>query len=56
MMSKVVVAVALMEEVAAFQAPAVKASGKAVKAAMFEEGDIGAPSTPRRASTARGRA
>jgi len=41
MMSKVFVAVALMEEVAAFQAPAFKASTQGVKAAMFEEGDIG---------------
>merc|ERR1719191_590149 len=41
MMSKVVVAVALIEEVAAFQAPAMKASPKAVKASMFEEGDLG---------------
>merc|ERR1719284_932333 len=41
MLSKAVVALALLEEVAAFQAPAVKASSKAVKATMFEEGDIG---------------
>merc|ERR1719316_1888240 len=41
MMSKAVVALALLEEVAAFQAPAMKASTKAVQASMFEEGDIG---------------
>merc|ERR1719460_2495910 len=40
-MSKAIVALALLEEVAAFQAPAMKASTKAVKASMFEEGDIG---------------
>ena len=42
MMSKAIVALALLEEAAAFQAPAVKASTKALKAVMFEEGDIGA--------------
>jgi len=41
MLSKAVVALALIEEVSAFQAPAMKASAKAVKATMFEEGDIG---------------
>ena len=41
MLSKSVVALALIESTQAFQAPAMKASGKTVKAAMFEEGDIG---------------
>ena len=41
MFSKSVVALALFDQVNAFQAPAVKASAKAVKATMFEEGDIG---------------
>ncbi len=41
MMSKTVVALALLESASAFQAPALKASTKAVGATMFSEGDIG---------------
>merc|ERR1719460_2321523 len=41
MMSKSVVALALLESVQAFQAPAVRAPTKSVGATMFEEGDIG---------------
>ena len=41
MMSKSVAALALLESVSAFQAPAMKASTKAVSATMFAEGDIG---------------
>ena len=36
-----VVSLALLEAVSAFQAPALRASSKAVQASMFEEGDIG---------------
>jgi len=41
MLYKSVAALALLESVNAFQAPAVKATTKAVGATMFEEGDIG---------------
>ena len=41
MMSKAVVALAMLESVNAFQAPAMKASTKAVSATMFSEGDLG---------------
>merc|ERR1719235_930370 len=41
MKSSAVVALALLESVHAFQAPAMKASTRSVGASMFEEGDIG---------------
>jgi len=41
MQSAAVVALALLESVSAFQAPALKASTRAVAASMFSEGDIG---------------
>jgi light-harvesting complex I chlorophyll a/b binding protein 1 len=41
MQSSAVVALALLESVSAFQAPAMKASTKAVGATMFSEGDLG---------------
>jgi len=41
MQSAAVVALALLESVSAFQAPAMKASTKAVGATMFSEGDLG---------------
>ena len=41
MQNVAVVALALLESVSAFQAPAMKASTKAVAASMFSEGDIG---------------
>jgi len=41
MQNVAVVALALLESVSAFQAPALRASSKAVQASMFEEGDIG---------------
>ena len=41
MQNVAVVALALLESVSAFQAPAMKASTKAVGATMFSEGDIG---------------
>ena len=41
MQTTAVVALALLESVSAFQAPAMKASTKAVGATMFSEGDIG---------------
>ena len=41
MMKSAVVALALLESTEAFQAPALKASTKAVSATMFKEGDIG---------------
>merc|ERR1719454_2870346 len=41
MMKSAVVALALLESAEAFQAPALKASTKAVSATMFKEGDIG---------------
>jgi len=41
MKSSAVVALALLESVNAFQAPAMKASARSVAASMFEEGDIG---------------
>jgi light-harvesting complex I chlorophyll a/b binding protein 1 len=41
MQNVAVVALALLESAAAFQAPALKASSKAVQATMFAEGDIG---------------
>ena len=41
MQKSAVVALALLESASAFQAPALKASTKAVQASMFEEGDIG---------------
>merc|ERR1719443_297075 len=40
-MSKAVVALALLESVNAFQAPAVKAASRSVAATMFSEGDLG---------------
>ena len=40
-MKSAAVALALLESVNAFQAPAMKASTRAVGATMFEEGDIG---------------
>ena len=41
MQNVAVVALALLESASAFQAPAMKASTKAVAASMFSEGDIG---------------
>jgi light-harvesting complex I chlorophyll a/b binding protein 1 len=41
MQNSAVVALALLESVSAFQAPAMKASTRAVGATMFSEGDIG---------------
>ena len=41
MQNVAVVALALLESVSAFQAPALVGSSKAVKAQMFSEGDIG---------------
>merc|ERR1711966_465214 len=41
MQSTAVVALAILESVAAFQAPALAGSSRAVKAQMFSEGDIG---------------
>jgi len=41
MMSKAVVALALLESVNAFQAPAMKAASRSVSATMFSEGDLG---------------
>jgi len=41
MQSAAVVALALLESASAFQAPALKASTRAVAASMFSEGDIG---------------
>merc|ERR1712127_412411 len=41
MQSSAVVALALLESASAFQAPAMKASTKAVQATMFSEGDLG---------------
>jgi len=41
MQSAAVVALALLESASAFQAPAMKASTKAVGATMFSEGDLG---------------
>jgi len=41
MQNVAVVSLALLEAVSAFQAPALRASSKAVQASMFEEGDIG---------------
>jgi len=41
MQNVAVVALALLESVSAFQAPALRASSKAVQASMFSEGDIG---------------
>ena len=41
MQSVAVVALALLESVSAFQAPALRASSKAVQATMFSEGDLG---------------
>merc|ERR1719181_1979572 len=40
-MSKTVVALATLQSVSAFQAPAMKAASKAVSATMFSEGDLG---------------
>merc|ERR1719478_835885 len=40
-MKSAAVALALLESVNAFQAPAMKASARSVAASMFEEGDIG---------------
>jgi len=40
-MKSAVVALALLESVEAFQAPAIKASSKQVGATMFKEGDVG---------------
>jgi len=41
MQTTAVVALALLESVSAFQAPALRSSTKAVQASMFSEGDIG---------------
>ena len=41
MQNVAVVALALLESVSAFQAPALRASSKAVQATMFSEGDLG---------------
>ena len=41
MQNVAVVALALLESVSAFQAPALRASSKAVQASMFQEGDLG---------------
>ena len=41
MQNVAVVALALLESVSAFQAPALRASSKAVQASMFSEGDLG---------------
>jgi len=41
MQNYAVVALALLESASAFQAPAMKASSRAVGATMFSEGDIG---------------
>jgi len=41
MQSAAVVALALLESASAFQAPALKASTRAVGASMFAEGDVG---------------
>ena len=41
MKSAAVVALALLESAQAFQAPALRASSKAVQASMFSEGDLG---------------
>ena len=41
MQNVAVVALALLESASAFQAPALRASSKAVQASMFSEGDLG---------------